>query len=191
MTQHSWTIIIRTVIVNVIVCHLALFYHIFGFISKMTNSRLSCEILFIHPSISSQTLHSLCVKYREDMVTLRVNSEHELEDARAKLNFLQGQLQTEQHTRTALEETYQVELEENRQELCKSWSKYDTLKWRGRNDLLWRVTQKAFFFFKWKLNERTRRKKAERCSLRTGIWINRQHPMTNCYWRLYQFAELP
>ncbi|PIK56491.1 putative rab GTPase-binding effector protein 1 [Apostichopus japonicus] len=66
-----------------------------------------------------ETLHSLCVKYREDMVTLRVNSEHELEDARAKLNFLQGQLQTEQHTRTALEETYQVELEENRQELLR------------------------------------------------------------------------
>lgn len=51
------------------------------------------------------------------MVTLRVNTEHELEVAMGKLNFLQGQLQTEQHTKTALEETYQVELEENRKEL--------------------------------------------------------------------------
>lgn len=64
-----------------------------------------------------EALQSLCLKYREDMVTLRVNTEHDLEVKQGKLNFLQEQLQMEEHTKTAIEETYQLELEETRKEL--------------------------------------------------------------------------
>ena len=51
------------------------------------------------------------------MITIKVNSEHTEESLRNKVDFLKEQLKAEQHTKNTLEETYQMELDESREEL--------------------------------------------------------------------------
>ncbi len=67
-----------------------------------------------------QDLQRLCVKYREDIITVKVNSDHIEESLRNEIGFLKDQLQAEQHTKNTLEETYQHELDESKEELSKS-----------------------------------------------------------------------
>ena len=51
------------------------------------------------------------------MITIKVNSEHTEESLRNEVGFLKEQLKAEQHTKNTLEETYQMELDESKEEL--------------------------------------------------------------------------
>ncbi|XP_038058234.1 rab GTPase-binding effector protein 1-like [Patiria miniata] len=62
-------------------------------------------------------LQALCFKYREDIVTVRVNAEHIEEKLRNENSFLKEQLEAEQHTKMTLEDTYQMEMDEYKEEL--------------------------------------------------------------------------
>lgn len=75
----------------------------------------NCFQLFRYCSF--QELQTLCIKYREDIITVRVNAEHIEEKLRNENSFLKEQLEAEQHTKMTLEDTYQMEMDEYKEEL--------------------------------------------------------------------------
>ncbi|XP_033628297.1 rab GTPase-binding effector protein 1-like isoform X2 [Asterias rubens] len=73
-------------------------------------------------------LQTLCIKYREDIITVRVNAEHIEEKLRNENSFLKEQLEAEQHTKMTLEDTYQMEMDEYKEELRLLRSQKDTFE---------------------------------------------------------------
>ena len=59
------------------------------------------------------------MKYRDDIVTVRVNADHTESSLRSELSFTKEQLESEQHQRMTMEDTYQTELDDYKEELCK------------------------------------------------------------------------
>lgn len=66
---------------------------------------------------SPQDLSGLCMKYRDDIVTVRVNADHTESSLRSELSFTKEQLESEQHQRMTMEDTYQTELDDYKEEL--------------------------------------------------------------------------
>ncbi|XP_789966.4 rab GTPase-binding effector protein 1 [Strongylocentrotus purpuratus] len=66
---------------------------------------------------SPQELSHLCMKYRDDIITVRVNADHTESSLRSELSFTKEQLSSEQHQRMTMEDTYQTELDDYKEEL--------------------------------------------------------------------------
>ncbi|XP_041455929.1 rab GTPase-binding effector protein 1-like isoform X1 [Lytechinus variegatus] len=66
---------------------------------------------------SPQELSRLCMKYRDDIITVRVNADHTESSLRSELSFTREQLESEQHQRMTMEDTYQTELDDYKEEL--------------------------------------------------------------------------
>ncbi|XP_072163930.1 rab GTPase-binding effector protein 1-like [Diadema setosum] len=71
---------------------------------------------FVLPT-ALEELERLCLKYREDIITVRVNADHTESSLRSELSFTREQLESEQHQRMTMEDTYQTELDDYKEEL--------------------------------------------------------------------------
>ncbi|XP_071945814.1 rab GTPase-binding effector protein 1-like [Antedon mediterranea] len=82
---------------------------------------------------TTEECQAVITRYREDVVKMKVSFEQESQKLRNEISFLKNQLESEQHTRMSLDETYQQELEEYKEDHVKLRSIEDELNRTTRN----------------------------------------------------------
>ncbi|XP_033120140.1 rab GTPase-binding effector protein 1-like [Anneissia japonica] len=76
---------------------------------------------------TKEECQEMLTRYREDMINIQVSIDHENQKLTNEISFLKNQLESEQHTRMSLDQTYQQELEEYKDDHVKIRSIKDEL----------------------------------------------------------------